>query len=361
MSAPSTRKTRLFFSYGWQDNLLLLLHVKEDLAADGYEIWHDRDRISGGDAFAAEIEDGIRWADVVVAFMGPHSTRRADDPDSKDRRDSICCRELSMADSVKGHGRIVPVMAVACSPPLLLQGLDYVDMTDSPQEAAKYARALDKLRSALEDALEGKVRYRAWYAGLKPLDFWGVIRDKTEGFFGRQWLFRRIDAWRDSGTTQSLLILGDPGIGKSAVAAKWIEDNPEGRVAGYFFCQHNEHITLNPGRMVQTLAAQLAAHFPAYRAKLDDPAVLERLTEAERDPGAAWTKGVLTPLGRIDHPKTDIRYLVVDALDEALEWDGAEHRRRVEPGLEADAAVATPHRHGPQRAGGRGATPRLAV
>jgi hypothetical protein len=30
--------------------------VKDDLTADGYEIWHDKDRISGGDAFAAEIE-----------------------------------------------------------------------------------------------------------------------------------------------------------------------------------------------------------------------------------------------------------------------------------------------------------------
>ncbi len=120
---PETlRNKRLFFSYGWQDNFPQLLRVKEDLAADGYEIWHDKDRISGGDAFTAEIEDGIRSADVVVAFMGPHSTRRANDPDSKDRRDSICHRELSMADTVKGHGRIVPVLAVACTPPLLLQG-----------------------------------------------------------------------------------------------------------------------------------------------------------------------------------------------------------------------------------------------
>ncbi len=127
-------------------------------------------------------------------------------------------------------------------------------MTDCPQAQARYERALDKLRSALEDALEGKVRYRAWYAGLKPLDFWAVIGEKTRGCFGRQWLFRRIDAWRDSGTTQSLLILGDPGIGKSAIAAKLVDDNPEERVVGYFFCQHNEQIILSPGRMVQTLA-----------------------------------------------------------------------------------------------------------
>ena len=65
-------------------------------------------------------------------------------------------------------------------------GLDYVDMTGCPEAQDKYARALDKLRAALEDALAGKVRYRAWYADLKPLDFRAVIRDKTRGFYRRR-------------------------------------------------------------------------------------------------------------------------------------------------------------------------------
>ena len=86
---PSTRP-RVFLSYGWQDNTPLVLRLKADLKSDGWECWHDKDRISGGDAFTAEIEEGIRWCDVVIAIMGPHSTRRAGDADSRDRRDSIC-------------------------------------------------------------------------------------------------------------------------------------------------------------------------------------------------------------------------------------------------------------------------------
>jgi Tol biopolymer transport system component len=300
------------FSYDWQDNLPLLVRLAEDLAAAGYDIWHDSDRRTGGDAFVAGSEEGIRWADLLVALLGPHAARR----------DSICQRELSLADTVLGHARIVPVLAEACTPPRLLQGLDAIDMSDCPEAEAKYARALDELRSALEDALEGKVRYRAWYAELRPLDFRSVIREKVAGFYGRGWLFRRIDAWRQAGATQSLLILGDPGIGKSAIAARLIDHAGE-RVAGYFFCQHNEPLTLDPGRMVQTLAAQLACRFPAYQAWLEAPALRERLREAQRDPVAAWTRGVLAPLGQIEHPGTDVRYLVVDALDEALEWDGS--------------------------------------
>ncbi len=320
-STRLTRNPRVFLSYGWQDNVPLLLRLKDDLRADGWDIWHDKDRISGGDAFTAEIEDGIRWCDVLLALMGPHSTRRANDPDSNDHRDSICHREISMADTVKGHGRTVPVMTVACTPPLLLQGLDYVDMAGCPADAARYGKALDKLRAALEDALEGKVRYRAWYANLKPIDFRGVIRAKTEGFHGRRWLFKEIDQWREAGATQSLLIVGDPGVGKSAVAARLVEQEP--RVAGHFFCKHDESVTLEPGRMVQTLAAQLAACFPEYRASLDDPVVRERLDAAQRDPVAALTQGLFDPLGKLDGPREGVRYLVIDALDEAMEHAAA--------------------------------------
>jgi len=315
-----TRRPRVFLSYGWQDNRALVLRLKDDLAADGWDVWLDKDRISGGDAFTAEIEDGIRWCDVLLALMGPHSTRRANDPGG-DRRDSICHREISMADTVKGHGRTVPVLACPCTPPLLLQGLDYLDMTDCPADAARYARALDALRAALEDALAGRVRYRAWYANLRPIDFRGVLREKAAGFHARAWLFEEIDRWREAGTTRSLLILGDPGVGKSAVAARLVEREP--RVAGHFFCKHDEANTLEPGRLVQTLAAHLAASVPAYFSRLDDPVVRERLDAADRDPVAALTQGLFGPLAALDHPADDVRYLVIDALDEALEHAAA--------------------------------------
>jgi hypothetical protein len=76
-------------------------------------------------------------------------------------------------------------MAVACSPPLLLQGLDYADMTACPQAEERYAAAFKKLLDALEDARAGKVRYRAWYANLKPIDASALIREKVDGLHGR--------------------------------------------------------------------------------------------------------------------------------------------------------------------------------
>ena len=60
-------KPRAFVSYGWQDNAELVQRLKAELQADGWEVWFDKDRITGRDAFAAEIEDGIRWCDLWAA------------------------------------------------------------------------------------------------------------------------------------------------------------------------------------------------------------------------------------------------------------------------------------------------------
>ena len=66
-SSPRPGRPHAFLSYGWQDNNPLVLRLKADLTSDGWEVWHDKDRISGGDAFTAEIEEGIRWCDVMIA------------------------------------------------------------------------------------------------------------------------------------------------------------------------------------------------------------------------------------------------------------------------------------------------------
>ncbi len=185
---PPVAKPRLFLSYGWQDNAALVQRLKADLQADGWDVWQDRDRITGGDAFTAEIEDGIRWCDVLLAVMGPHSTRRANDPDSKDRRDSICQREISMADTVKGHGRIVPVMAVDCSPPLLLQGLDYIDMVGCPQAEAKYAKGYERLQAALDDARRGHAAVGSGLCQLDAGDFQPLKRKKGTAWLSDSWV-----------------------------------------------------------------------------------------------------------------------------------------------------------------------------
>jgi len=106
-TAPLNRKPRILLRYGWQDNLQLVLRLKDDLSREGSGGGRPATAIGGGDAFAAEIEDGIRGADVVSRLWG-RTRRAARATPQRDRRDSICHREMSMAEVVKGHGRTVP-------------------------------------------------------------------------------------------------------------------------------------------------------------------------------------------------------------------------------------------------------------
>lgn len=57
------------------------------------------------------------------------------------------------------------------------------------------------------------------------LDFTPFIKRKTEGFVGRQWLFDAVNGFVQKSTSGYVQILGDPGIGKSAVIAELVKRN----------------------------------------------------------------------------------------------------------------------------------------
>jgi hypothetical protein len=131
----SGRQAGAFLRCGWQDNPALVRYLKTDWQADSWNVWHDRDRITGGDTFTAEIEEGIRWCNVLIAVMEPHATRRAGHP----RQPQPPRQHLSPRDQYgrrrQGHGRLVPGLALNCTPPLLLQGLDYIDIAHQSDDA----------------------------------------------------------------------------------------------------------------------------------------------------------------------------------------------------------------------------------
>src|SRR5512146_3136675 len=52
------------------------------------------------------------------------------------------------------------------------------------------------------------------------LDFSEYIRDRTARFSGRTWVFERIDQWLANSQTRYLLLTGEPGSGKTAIAAR---------------------------------------------------------------------------------------------------------------------------------------------
>ena len=149
---------------------------------------------------------------------------------------------------------------------------------------------------------------------------------KRRGFVGRGWLFDEVRAWASSGPEQALLLTADFGVGKSAFLAALIDNAGEHLgaslpIAAHHFCDHVSNGTLAPGEFVASVAAQLAAALPAYRAAIeaDDAEQLRtRLNQASKDPSSAWDQAVVAPLARIAPPEGRL-LLLVDALDEALE------------------------------------------
>jgi hypothetical protein len=161
----------------------------------------------------------------------------------------------------------------------------------------------------------------------QPLDFGPYRSFRREGFVGRTWLFEEVRAWAmadgaAAGPPRAQLIEAEYGVGKSAFLAELVDTQAAGvPVVAQHFCQFDAIATLAPGRFVSSIAAQLAAALPAYRAAIEaeEAAGLRQLLEApDNDPIGAFDQAVLAPLEAMAPPASPL-LLVVDALDEALE------------------------------------------
>lgn len=191
-----------------------------------------------------------------------------------------------------------------------------------PSVKITHAETVAQLKSAIQEI----IRRERMSALEKPqaLDFDDYLQLKRKGFVGREWLFEEIDLWRFESEERALLITGDPGSGKTSLVSELIHRNPGGLVIGYHCCQSNEIETLRPGRFVQSLAAMIASSLPAYAELLNGEHLTRVLGDerCEKDPGGAFLKGVLQPLQKIPVPDDGVRYILVDALDEASGFTG---------------------------------------
>ncbi len=164
-------------------------------------------------------------------------------------------------------------------------------------------------------------------AALQPWDFSAYLASKRARFTGRDWLFADIAKWLDGAAPRALLVRADYGVGKSALMAEFIHRDGQRapalrRVVGWHFCQHDTRQTLRPGMLVASLAAQLAAHIPAYaRFLAEHPDLVAQLGRAAEDPGSVFEAAVLNPLQAIPQPAQHPLLILVDALDESLELE----------------------------------------
>ncbi len=315
--AGERQKVRIFESYGRADASELASRLRHDLERRDFDVYQDIERLHGGAEWDRHIREALSNSEAVVAILSPHAVRSG--PLSGDSLDSVCLDEIAFARFGEPPRPIVPVMAIACSPPLIIYRQHCIDMQGWESSEERYQAALEELVSAIHQAKEGRPPLRNFVRSLDPEDWLaGILEEKRRDFTGREWLFAEIERWREQTDERALLITGDPGAGKSAFAAELIHRNPGGQVVAYHCCIARLPDTLNPGKFVRNIAAMLASQLPAYAQAIDRGEVLELLTDAERDPHGAFEVGVIAPLAALTAPEGPARYILIDGLDEAL-------------------------------------------
>jgi WD40 repeat protein len=308
---------RVFLSYGVRDAALLAEHLHQDLTTRGLVIWQDLQCIRTGWSWTEAIQDGLRSCNVLLAILSPHAVRRSGTPGNPSHTDSVCLDEIEYA-RFACRIPIVPVKVLPCEVPFVIHRLQYIDFTRWQESKAEYDAGVEIIDAAIKSALRGESREQRWGRLPEPWDFEPFLWEKRRDFTGRQWFFKEIEAWRVDSPEPALLIKGGPGIGKSAIVAALVHDNPSGQVLAYHCCRADTPATLEPASFVRSLAALLTTRLDDYAAMLDDPVIAKALDEADADPATAFESAILSPLHKLQKPDTGCRYLLIDALDEAL-------------------------------------------
>ncbi|MDJ0593337.1 MAG: ATP-binding protein [Pleurocapsa sp. MO_226.B13] len=131
-----------------------------------------------------------------------------------------------------------------------------------------------------------------WSPRLIPLEFERLIEEKTKLFCGRKFVFQDIEDFLNEQDRGYFTIIGDPGMGKSAIAAKYVDDNH----AICFFNVRAQRIN-RPELFLKTIREQLKERYDLP--DVEDDSLSTLLSKASKK-----------------LPTNDSLVIVVDALDE---------------------------------------------
>lgn len=309
----------------------LVLLIKEALQADGHTVWIDQDGIRSGSQWREQITDAILGHTHFLSFLSRRSVR---DP-------GVCLNEIAIA---LGKDRHIQTLLTAgeqsVSPPLTISHIQWHDfrqwreirdgLASGPGGQAWpawFAARMDGIRAVIADARNARVtgELQTLREVLRPRSFEARIIEKTEGFFGREWLFDETRRWLDQSSSRLFWLKAGPGIGKSAFAAKLVHCE-RSAVIGFFMCdfQGQKSPEDSAREAICTLAYQMASRLPDYRSKLLYQQMVDLEQVAQKTPDDLFEYLITEALntsGKI--PEATRMTLVIDGLDEAGRNDGS--------------------------------------
>ena len=157
-----------------------------------------------------------------------------------------------------------------------------------------------------------------------------------ENFIGRRWLYKELESafYPLRQGVSGVLIIGDPGAGKSALTAQLICSRTSSRtihdhVLGYHLCKHSDGNTQNGGKFVRNLADMIARRLPEYGYIVASNSYIRRSLNTDcvvlDDPVGCFEQAILTPLRLLKNEPKENWYIVIDALDECLSQSVTSH------------------------------------
>ena len=157
-----------------------------------------------------------------------------------------------------------------------------------------------------------------------------------ENFIGRRWLYQEVEnVFHPSRKGVSgVLIIGDPGAGKSALTAQLVCSRTSSRtihdhVLGYHLCKHSDRNTQNGGKFVRNLADMIARRLPEYGYIVTNNSYIQRSLDSDcvtlQDPVGCFEQAILSPLRLLKNKPKENWYIVIDALDECLSQSETGH------------------------------------
>ena len=157
-----------------------------------------------------------------------------------------------------------------------------------------------------------------------------------EDFIGRRWLYQEIEnAFKPVRQGLSgVLVIGDPGAGKSALSAQLICSRTSSRtihdhIMGYHLCKHSDKNTQHTGKFVRNLAQMIASRLPEYGYIVTNSSFIQRSLNTDcvtiQDPVGCFEQAILTPLRGLTNEPKENWFIVIDALDECLTQSETSH------------------------------------
>lgn len=296
----------VFISYGRkEDEQKFVNRLHADLKESNIiaDVWIDLRKIKI-DAWDEKIMQGIKNSTVLLAIISPHAVREG----------SVCRKEYMFAFNEKKP--ILPILLKfdqESKLPLLLCDRNWIDFTGDYETAKK-----SLLNYLSGNAKAAQKPFHPILLDSKKLNFGPEIARYSVNFSERRWVDKKISEWIRTSSSKAFVIIGNPGSGKSAIAA-WLSQIRQEQVVGIHFCSLKNGLTIDPGVFVANLVAQLLTQLPEYREILKK----NDYTKTIRNPTGAFRQLVIEPLFKLtptSYSKDKPMLIIIDSLDECVKY-----------------------------------------